>query len=177
MRFSLIYCSSKSNIKRCVRQKFILSFLFLSGGADSHVDLVKKLQTSFKASQKTVQKLSKEVASKVAEELNVSQTPIDFFSLHKNDGVDIDFANTFLRTVKLDKNVFFFLTIADGIDSKSGSLIIQGNPDDIAALAEPICKILGGKGNGKNNRYQAKVTQLSKIKDCEVLIKNHFAEK
>lgn len=154
----------------------ILSLLFHSGGADSHVNLVEKLQNSLKASQKTVQKLSKEVATKMAEELNASESSVDFYSLHKNDGVDIDFANTFLRTVKVDKNVFFFITIAS-IDLKSGSLIIQGNPDDIKILAEPICKLLGGKGNGKNNRYQAKVTQLNKIKDCEVLIKNHFAQK
>lgn len=148
-----------------------------SGGADSHVDLVKKLQISLKASQKTVQKLSKEVATKAAEELNTNANPGKFFSLHKSDGVEIDFANTFLRTVKVDKNFFFFITIADAIDSKSGSLIIQGNPDDIASLADPICQLLNGKGNGKNNRYQARVTQLNKVKECETLMKNHFSEK
>ena len=140
---------------------------------------MKKLQTSLKASQKTVQKLSKEVATQTALEVNVNYTGADanrYFSLHRNDGVDIDFANTFLRTVKVD-NLFYFITIADGIDSKSGSLIIQGNPDDIKALADQICQLLGGKGNGKNNRYQAKVTQLNKVKDCETLIKNHFAQK
>lgn len=154
----------------------LISFV-CSGGADSHVDLVKKLQTSLKASQKTVQKLSKDIATKIAEDLNASKIPIDFFTLHRNEGVDIDFANTFLRMLKVDKNVFIFITIADGIDSKCGSLIIQGNPDDVAALGEQICLILGGKGNGKNNRYQAKVTHLNKIKDCEVLIKTHFEKK
>lgn len=160
-------------------QLSILSFYIRSGGADSHVELTKKIQTSLKASQKTVQKLSKELAIHAAEDVNVNFSGVDsgqYFSLHRSDGVDIDFANTFLRTVKVEK-LFFFITIADGIDSKSGSLIIQGNPDDVTALAEPICKLLGGKGNGKNNRYQAKVAQLNKIKDCEVLIKNHFAQK
>lgn len=176
MSFNLIYCSSKFDLSNKSLLSNLYSLLF-SGGADSHIDLVKKLQTSLKASQKTVQKLSKEVATKVAEELNANPNPSDYFSLHKNDGVDIDFANTFLRTVKLTKTVFFFITIADGIDSKSGSLIIQGNPEDIAALADPICQLLGGKGNGKNNRYQAKVLHLNKVKDCEVLIKNHFANK
>lgn len=142
-----------------------------------HVELVKKLQTSLKSSQKTAQKLARELAVKAAEEFNAKSSPEAFYSLHNKDGVDIDFANTFFRTVKADKTTFFFVTIADAIDSKNGSLIIQGDPEDIAALADPICKILNGKGNGKNNRYNAKVAQLNKIKDCEVFIKNHFANK
>lgn len=79
--------------------------------------------------------------------------------------------------MKVKKTIFFFITIADGIDSKSGSLIIQGNAEDIAVLADPICELLGGKGNGKGNRYQAKVTQLNKLKDCETLLKKHFESK
>lgn len=145
-----------------------------SGGADVHVDLVKKLQTSLKSSQKTIQKLSKELAEKLAIELNGVENPGDFYSLHRNDGVDIDFANTFLRVAKPKKTIFFFITIADGIDSKSGSLIINGNSEDVTVLGPQICELLGGKGNGKNNRFQGKVTQLNKIKDCESLIKKHF---
>lgn len=142
------------------------------------MELLKKLQTSLKSSQKTVQKLSDEIAVKCAEELNANQNgERKFFSLHRKDGVSIDFANTFLRTAKVDKDFFLFITIADGIDSKTGSLVMQGDPKDIAALADPVCKVLGGKGNGKNNRYQAKVTQLNKIKECETLIEEHFRVK
>jgi len=82
-----------------------------------------------------------------------------------------------LRNTKLPPTTFFFVTISDAIDSKSGSMILQGAADDVAALGDKICQLLSGKGNGKGNRYQAKVTQLNKIKDCEVLIKNHFANK
>ena len=139
--------------------------------------MIKKIQSTQKSSLKTVQKLSKELATKVAEELNANPSPCEFYSLHRNDGVDVDFASTFLRTVKITKTIFFFITIADAIDSKSGSLIIQGSPEDISAVADEICGLLGGKGNGKNNRYQAKVTQLNKIKDCEVLLKKHFENK
>lgn len=154
----------------------ILIIFLNSGGPDSHLDLVKKLQTSQKSSMKTIQRLSRELAIKEAEELNASSDPGDFYSLHRNDGVDIDFVNTFLRSIKIKKLIFFFITIADGIDSKSGSLIIQGSPEDVAKLGDEICKILDGKGNGKGNRYQAKVTKLNKIKDCETLIKNHFVK-
>lgn len=138
---------------------------------------MKKLQSSLKSSQKTVLKLSKEVATRLAEELNANPNPGDYFSIHQKDGVDVDFANTFFRTVKVKKEIFFFVTISDAIDSKSGSVTLQGNPSDIAALSDSICNLLGGKGNGKNNRFQAKVTQLNKVKDCETLIKSHFANK
>lgn len=97
--------------------------------------------------------------------------------LNRSDGVDIDFANTFLRAAKVNENFFIFITIADEIDSKNGTLIIHGAPKDISALGDPINKLLAGKGNGKNNRYQAKVTHLDKVKDCETLIQNYFANK
>lgn len=150
-----------------------------SCGTDSHVDLLKKLQTSLKSSQKTVRKLSNEVAIKVAEDLNASLVGSSkkFFVLNRSDGVDIDFANTFLRAAKVNENFFIFITIADEIDSKNGTLIIHGAPKDISALGDPINKLLAGKGNGKNNRYQAKVTHLDKVKDCETLIQNYFANK
>lgn len=135
---------------------------------------MKKLQTSSKLSQKTVQKLSKELAEKLALELNAQENPENFFFIHRSDGVDVDFANTFLRVVKPKKPVFFFITIADGIDSKSGSLLINGNSEDVTLLGPQICDILGGKGNGKNNRFQGKVTQMNKVKDCESLIRKHF---
>lgn len=135
---------------------------------------MKKLQTSLKSYQKTIQKLSRELAEKLALELNENENPESFYSLHKADGVDIDFANTFLRIAKPTKPIFFFITIADGIDSKSGSLMINGNAEDVTLLGPQICELLGGKGNGKNNRFQGKVTQLNKIKDCENLIKKHF---
>lgn len=151
-----------------------LCIIVSSGGADVHVDLLKKLQTSSKLSQKTIQKLSRELAEKLALELNANENPENFYSLHRSDGVDVDFANTFLRVAKTKKPVFFFITLTDGIDSKNGSLMINGNVEDVTLLGPQICEILGGKGNGKNNRFQGKVTQLNKVKDCESLIKKHF---
>lgn len=149
----------------------------LNGGPSTHVDLVKKIQVNYKSSQKTVQKLSKELATKEAEKFNNDTTAKPYVSLHRNDGVDMDFANTFMRNLKAEKSLFLFITISEVIDGKSGSLLLQGDPEDITALGDPICKLLDGKGNGKNNRFQAKVTNLNKIKDCEILIKNHFANK
>ncbi|CAO1415929.1 unnamed protein product [Diamesa serratosioi] len=149
----------------------------LNGGPATHVDLVKKIQVNYKSSQKTVQKLSKELATKEAEKYNNDTTVQSYVSLHRNDGVDMDFANTFMRNLKAEKTLFLFITISEVIDGKSGSLLLQGDPEDIKVLGDPICKLLDGKGNGKNNRFQAKVLNLNKIKDCEILIKNHFTNK
>lgn len=103
--------------------------------------------------------------------------PLPYYSLHRNDGVDMDFVNNFLRAAKPKKPVFFFFTIFDAIDSKSGTLILQGNAEDVDALGNEIVTLLDGKGNGKNGRLQGKVINLKKIKDCEKLIQKHFESK
>lgn len=155
----------------------LLKFNF-SNGAEDHVELVKKIQGTIKSSQKTIQRLAKEVASTLAVKLNDESVPPAYYSLHRNDGVDMDFVNVFLRTAKPKKPVFYFITISDAIDSKSGTLILQsGNADDVDALSNEITTILEGKGNGKNGRFQGKVANLKKLKDCEKLIQKYFETK
>ena len=148
-----------------------------SGGADYHKDLIKKLQTTSKNSLKTIQKLSRELATILAQQVNDLPDPKPYYFLHRSDGVEIDFSNTFLRNAKPKSQIFFFITISDGIDSKSGSLVLQGCPEDVDALGGEIAKILDGKGNGKNGRFQAKVTKLNKLKECEEFVKKYFENK
>lgn len=152
-------------------------FKFFSGGPDYHKDLIKKLQTTAKNSQKTIQKLSRELAAILAQQLNDQPDPKPYYFLHRCDGVEIDFANTFLRNAKPKSQIFFIVTISDGIDSKSGSLVLQGSPEDVDALSSELANILDGKGNGKNGRYQAKVTKLNKLKECEDFVKKYFENK
>jgi misacylated tRNA(Ala) deacylase len=52
--------------------------------------------------------------------------------------------------------------------------MLQGPNEAIAALGQKMCGILDGKGNGKNNKFQAKVNNLKKVKECEHLIKDYF---
>ncbi|KAL7011821.1 hypothetical protein ACKWTF_014474 [Chironomus riparius] len=151
--------------------------VLLNGGPDYHNDLIKKLQTTAKYSQKTIQKLSRELAAILAQQVNDQPNPKPYYFLHRSDGVEIDFANTFLRNAKPKSQIFFFITITDGIDSKSGSLVLQGSPEDVDALGGEITKILDGKGNGKNGRFNAKVTKLNKLKECEAFVKKYFENK
>lgn len=156
---------------------FILSVNFYSGGSETHIDLLKKIQANLKLAQKAQKLLAREVATKIADELNADPTPKKFYSMHRSDGVDMDFINTFLRVAK-SKTTFYFVTLADATDPKSGSLVINGEAEDVAALGDQICQLLSGKGNGKGNRFQARISiQLSKIKECEKLIESHFANK
>lgn len=141
------------------------------------MELVKKMQGTIKSSQKTVQRLAKEVATSLALKLSEETDPPAYYSLHRNDGVDMDFVNAFLRSAKPKKPVFYFITISDGIDSKSGTLILQGNAEDVDALGSEITTLLDGKGNGKNGRFQGKVTNLKKLKECEKLIQKYFETK
>lgn len=135
------------------------------------------MQGTIKSSQKTIQRLAKEVASSLGTRLSEESDPPAYYSLHRNDGVDMDFVNIFLRTAKPKKSVLFFITISDGIDSKSGTLILQGNAEDVDALGTEITTILDGKGNGKNGRFQGKVTNLKKLKECEKFIQKYFENK
>lgn len=153
--------------------------IFFSGGPEYHKDLVKKLQATVKSSQKTVQKLSRELACNLAKELNsTAPNQPQFYFLNRNDGVDMDFATTFLKNVKIENGkIFFFITIADGIDSKSGSLLLHGDAVDVEEISKEVTKILDGKGNGKNGRFQAKVTKLNKIKECEAFVRKFFENK
>lgn len=132
------------------------------------------MQATIKSSQKTAQRLSKEIANNLATKLNEEVEPSPYYSLHRSDGVDMDFVNTFLRAAKPKKPVLFFITITDAIDSKSGTLMMQGNAEDVDVLGNEIIALLEGKGNGKNGRFQGKVANLKKIKDCEKLIQKHF---
>lgn len=117
------------------------------------------------------------MATALAQQLNEIPNPKPYYFLHRNDGVEIDFANTFLRNAKPKSQVFVFITISDGIDTKSGSLVLQGCPEDVDALGPEIAKILDGKGNGKNGRFQAKVMKLNKLKECEEFVKKYFGNK
>ena len=108
-------------------------------------------------------------------QLNELVDPIPkYYSLHRSDGVEMDFVNAFLRSVKRKEKILFFITISDAIDSKSGTLILQGNPKAVEDLSTEIISNLEGKGSCKNGRFQGKALNLKKIKDCEKLIKEYF---
>lgn len=165
-----------SKLENCFKRELQFNVL-LNNGPEDHIELVKKLQATIKNSQKTVQRMSKELATNIATKLNETDPTPKYYSMHRTDGVDMDFVNSFFRASKPKNPIFFFITISDAIDSKSGTLILQGNPEDVDALASDIIANLEGKGNCKNGRFQGKAMNFKKIKDCEKLIQKHFESK
>lgn len=55
-----------------------------------------------------------------------------------------------------------------------GKLVLQGSAADVDALGPAVCELLGGRGAGKNGRFQAKVTSLKRLKECEQLVVDYF---
>uniref|UniRef100_A0A182HJR7 Threonyl/alanyl tRNA synthetase SAD domain-containing protein n=2 Tax=Anopheles arabiensis TaxID=7173 RepID=A0A182HJR7_ANOAR len=163
-------------LSECYDREVQLNTL-LNGGPSSHIDLAKKLQSTVRATQRIAKKLTTELATTEAEKLNQqrdSGSAPKFVSLHRSDGQDSDFINTFLRMVKLP-DCFIFLTNADTDGSGKGQLVLQGRPDDVAKLGPEICTLLEGKGNGKGTRYNAKVNKLKNLPQCEKLVQEYFS--
>ncbi|XP_035900297.1 alanyl-tRNA editing protein Aarsd1-A [Anopheles stephensi] len=161
-------------LSECYDREVQLNTL-LNGGPASHIELAKKLQSSVRTTQRIAKKLTTELATAEAEKLNAlrdSGSP-RYVLLHRSDGQDSDFINTFLRVVKLP-DCFFFLTNADTDGSGRGQLVLQGSPDDVTKLGPEICTLLEGKGNGKGTRYNAKVNKLKNLPQCEKLVREHF---
>uniref|UniRef100_A0A182PS50 Alanyl-transfer RNA synthetases family profile domain-containing protein n=1 Tax=Anopheles epiroticus TaxID=199890 RepID=A0A182PS50_9DIPT len=162
-------------LTECYDRELQLNIL-LNGGPSSHIELTKKLQNTVRTTQRIAKKLTTELATAEAEKLNQlkdSNSVPKYISLHRSDGQESDFINSFLRLAKLP-DCFFFLTNADTDGSGKGQLVLQGRPDDVAKLGPEICALLEGKGNGKGTRYNAKVNKLKILPQCEKLVREHF---
>uniref|UniRef100_A0A182W0K5 Threonyl/alanyl tRNA synthetase SAD domain-containing protein n=1 Tax=Anopheles minimus TaxID=112268 RepID=A0A182W0K5_9DIPT len=161
-------------LSECYDREVQLNTL-LNGGPASHIELAKKLQSTVRTTQRVAKKLTTELATAEAEKLNAlrDNNPPMYVLLHRSDGQESDFINTFLRVVKLP-DCFFFLTNADTDGSGKGQLVLQGKPDDVSKLGPEICTLLEGKGNGKGTRFNAKVNKLKNLAQCEKLVREHF---
>lgn len=159
----------------------MLKFWNFRGGPKSHIDLLKKIQTTQKLSQKTLSSCLKELAIHEAIKLKSIDPQPKWYSLHRKDGMDTDFNSIFLKNgpeikSSSDGLSLLFLTSADEISEK-GNMILVGDESVISDLGEKICELLEGKGRGKGQRFQAKVNNLKKISACEKLIDEYFNRK
>lgn len=119
----------------------------------------------------------KEIATFEAEKLKSLPELPRWYSLHREDGIEPDFINAFLRSAPAISDsttglALCFLTVGDG--TGKGHLVLQGQPDIISVLGPALCEILDGKGNGKGARFQAKVNNLKRLGECERKIKAYF---
>lgn len=164
-----------------IKVKKYFEIKFNSGGPQSHADLIKKIQTTYKSNQRTLSACLKELAVLEAEKLKAIHPPPKYYTINRRDGMDTDFNSVFLRNIPeiktdTDGPSLVFLTAADEKGEK-GNLILFGEERIISELGDPICSLLEGKGRGKGQRYQAKVNNLKKLPECEKLIAEYFENK
>lgn len=145
----------------------------LKGGPSSHVELIKKLQTNLKVANKSLDKCLKDIAVQEAVKLSAISPAPKYVCLHRS-GNDGDFLPFFLREFKAG-NTLLFVTFNDGSDK--GKMYLQGDPEDVAVLGPLLCELMEGKGSSKNDKYQAKITNMKPIKLCEEKITEHFKNK
>ncbi|KAL7745293.1 hypothetical protein ACLKA6_015318 [Drosophila palustris] len=152
----------------------------LKGGAQHHLELVQKLQQNVKSTRKSFQQLLKDFATAEAErleDLSKSLRP-KYFALHRRDGIEVDFINTFLRHAP--EEIFYFLTVSEGVSAGSaarGHMVLRGDPALIQELGPKFLELLEGKGNGKENNFQGKINNLANLQECTALLEAHFKPK
>ncbi|XP_064555705.1 alanyl-tRNA editing protein Aarsd1-B [Drosophila montana] len=152
----------------------------LKGGAQQHLELVQKLHQNVKSTRKSFQQLLKDFANAEAERLENLPKAMrpKYFTLHRRDGIEVDFINTFLRNAP--EEIFYFLTVSESVSSGSsakGHMVLRGEPTLVEQLGPKFLELLEGKGNGKENNFQGKITNLSGLQECNALLEAHFKPK
>uniref|UniRef100_A0A1I8PYH8 Threonyl/alanyl tRNA synthetase SAD domain-containing protein n=1 Tax=Stomoxys calcitrans TaxID=35570 RepID=A0A1I8PYH8_STOCA len=152
--------------------------LALKCGPSQHVDLIQKLQNNLKAGRKSFQKILKDLALVEAEKLERMPKPLPkYYSLHRKDGIEPDFINTFLRNAP-DGVALYFLTVSEpavGRQPSKGHMVLKGEPDVVQHFGPIFMEMLDGKGNGQEGTYQGKINDCEKLRQCEEILEKHFA--
>lgn len=133
-----------------------------------------------KSTRKSFQQLLKDFANAEAERLENLPKAMrpKYFALHRRDGIEVDFINTFLRNAP--EEIFYFLTVSESVSSGSGAkghMVLRGEPTLVEQLGPKFLELLEGKGNGKENNFQGKITNLSGLQECNALLEAHFKPK
>lgn len=78
------------------------------------------------------------------------------------------------------EEIFYFLTVSEGVASgcaAKGHMVLRGQPSLVEQFGPQFMDLLEGKGNGKENNYQGKITNLAKLQVCNALLEAHFKPK
>uniref|UniRef100_A0A023F7Z2 Putative metal-dependent hydrolase n=1 Tax=Triatoma infestans TaxID=30076 RepID=A0A023F7Z2_TRIIF len=139
--------------------------LLLRNGPDMHQELIEKLQKTMKLTNKKSDQMMKDLIVLQVKSLKSLIPYPKVFTIHRADA-EIDYINTFIKELN-DLNILILFTIGD----KEGYMVLHGPEEKVTAFGPKLAEILDGKGNGKGNRYQAKVKNLKNLNHAELLIK------
>lgn len=139
--------------------------LLLRNGPDMHQELIEKLQKSVKLTNKKLDQMMKDLVVLQVKYLKSMIPYPKVYTIHRSDA-EIDYINMFIKELN-DLNILILFTIGD----KEGYMVLHGPEDKITEFGPKLAEILDGKGNGKGNRYQARIKNLKNLNQAELLIK------
>ncbi|EHB10751.1 Alanyl-tRNA synthetase domain-containing protein 1 [Heterocephalus glaber] len=138
-------------------------------GAEDHVQVVTKLQSSVKLLQKNNLNLLRDLAVHVARTLRDSPDWGGVVALHRKEG-DSEFMNIVANEIGAE-DTLLFLTVGD--EKGPGLFLLAGPPEAVETLGPRVAEVLEGKGVGKKGRFQGKATRMSRRTEAQVLLRNH----
>ncbi|KAJ8922402.1 hypothetical protein NQ315_004347 [Exocentrus adspersus] len=153
----------------CIDREQKLTTL-LKNNPSEHVDLVDKLVKNTKTLSKNLQTVLKDLAVMEARSLKSLDPPPKYFSMHRKEA-EPDFMNTFIKELGRT-DIFLFLSTGD--EKTVGNIVLYGEEKPVSDLGNQICELLDGKGAGKGNKFQAKVTKMANRKKAEQRISDYF---
>lgn len=141
----------------------------LKCGAEDHVQVVTKLQSSVKLLQKNNLNLLRDLAVHVARSLRADPDWGGVVALHRKDG-DSEFMNIIANEVGAE-DTLLFLTVGD--EKGAGLFLLAGPPETVETLGPRVAEVLEGKGAGKKGRYQGKAAKMGRRMEAQALLQKH----
>ncbi|KAK9880837.1 hypothetical protein WA026_013163 [Henosepilachna vigintioctopunctata] len=156
-------------LENCLEKEQKLTTL-LKNNPSQHAELVDKLQKNCKILSKNLQVVLKDLAVKEAEKLKGINPIPKYYCLHRKEA-DPDFMRVFIEEFNRN-DILLFLSTGD----ENGNFVLYGPEKDVQKLSPEICNVLNGKGAGKGNKFQAKVTNMRCRPEAEKLIIQYYSE-
>lgn len=127
----IVSICSKTSWANCILKTQIVNQNFLfRNNAIAHVDLVDKLQKNVKQLNKSLQNVTKDLATLEAQKFKNQPPTTPYFILHRS-GVAPEFINAFLKEVGTTPTL---LCISVGEDKGPGNITLHGDNKDVKSL-------------------------------------------
>lgn len=117
--------------------------------------MVEKLAKEARTQRKYAERLAEELGQEHG--VKLSQSTDSVLQLHR-ETPDGEYKGALLRALQDDKRALLLTMGAQG----SAQFLLHGPPSLVDALGKRVADILGGKGGGKDGRYQGKFSDLGK---------------
>nr|XP_025969338.1 alanyl-tRNA editing protein Aarsd1-like [Dromaius novaehollandiae] len=143
----------------------------LKNGPGEHVEAVKRLQSSVKLLQKNNLNLLRDIAVLIARDFKSKPVQSELFVLHRKEG-DSEFMNIIANEIGTEETLLF-LTVGD--EKAAGLFLLAGPVEAVENLGPRVAELLGGKGAGKQGRFQGKATKMSQRGEVQALLQEFIS--